>query len=309
MSDSSSSRRVLTPRQVLTTNELLSLGLERPTHAPEIVSELHARILDGTNVALSKWTEKNLYFTKSQYIQSLRCEGEMVSIAREPRSSLSPAAVVGTIAHRGVQLSYTHPNRPVSSYVDQALIGARSQDQTLDAWWAQQPVSSQSDMLMQIASKVTNFLDDFPPLDPSWGPRFEEPMSAKIGKLTISGRADLVIGRPRGDMKQTMLLIDLKTGSLKEEHTHEAYYYALVATLRYAVPPWRSLVYSLASGEYTEPDITEEVLLEACSSLIIGVNAYIETMTERRMPKLSPGDHCRWCPGSATCAVSTYKAQ
>ena len=168
-------------------------------------------------------------------------------------------------------------------------------------------VASQSDMLMQVTSKITNFIDDFPPLDPNWGPRFEEPMSAKIGKLTIAGRADLIIGRPRGDMRQTMMLVDLKTGALKDEHTNEAYYYALVATMRHGVPPWRSLVYSLASGEYTEPDITETVLLEACASLVHGVNAFVDTMTESRTAKLNPGSHCRWCPSSGVCAASTYK--
>lgn len=307
MSDLNSGKRVLTPRQVATTNELLSLGLERPIHAPEIVSELRARILDGTSRSLERWTEKSLYFTKSQYMLSVRCEGEMVAASRQPRTGTSPAAVVGTVAHRGVQLSYTHPNRAVSSYVDSALTGARVADQTLDAWWSQQSVASQSDMLMQVTSKITNFIDDFPPLDPSWGPRFEEPMSAKIGRLTIAGRADLVIGRPRGDMRQTMMLIDLKTGALKDEHTNEAYYYALVATLRHGVPPWRSLVYSLASGEYTEPDITETVLLDACSSLVQGVNAFVDTMTESRTAKLNPGNHCRWCPSSGFCAASTYK--
>ena len=307
MSDLNSSKRVLTPRQVVTTNELLSLGHERPVHAPEIVSELRARILDGTSRALERWTEKSLYFTKNQYMLSVRCEGEMVAVSRQPRTGTSPAAVVGTVAHRGVQLSYTHPNRAVSSYVNLALAGARAADQTLDAWWAQQSVASQSDMLMQVTSKITNFIDDFPPLDPNWGPRFEEPMSAKIGKLTIAGRADLIIGRPRGDMRQTMMLVDLKTGALKDEHTNEAYYYALVATMRHGVPPWRSLVYSLASGEYTEPDITETVLLEACASLVHGVNAFVDTMTESRTAKLNPGSHCRWCPSSGVCAASTYK--
>jgi len=276
-------------------------------HAPEIVSELRARILDGTSVALGRWTEKSLYFTKNQFMLSTRCEGEMVAVSRQPRTGTSPAAVVGTIAHRGIQLSYTHPNRAVSSYVDSALAGARIADQALDAWWVEQSVATQSDMLMQVTSKITNFIDDFPPLDPSWGPRFEEPMSAKIGKLTLAGRADLVLGRPRGDMRQTMMLIDLKSGALKEEHTNEAYYYALVATLRHGIPPWRSLVYSLASGEYTEPDITEVVLLEACSHLVAGVNAYVDVMTESRTAELNPGPHCRWCPSSVSCPASSQR--
>jgi len=296
---------VLTPRQVRTLDELLAIGAERPAADPELVSEIVARLTAAIAPALERWTERSLYLTKSQYLSTLRCEGELAAAAQAPRSGISAPAVAGTVAHRAVQLSYTHPFRPVSEYVRQSVVGARSADQELDAWWAKLPVSEQSDLLMQITSKVTNFLDDFPPLDPGWSPRFEEPMVAKIGRLTMASRADLLIGRPRGDLRQTMLLIDLKSGDIKDEHLDEAYFYALVATVRHGVPPWRSLVYSLASGDYTTPDISGDILLETAERVGAAVNALVDVLTERRTPDLRPGTHCRWCPARSSCPAAS----
>ena len=305
MSGPEPSNILLTPRQVRTLDELLAIGAERPAADPELVSEILARLAAAVEPALERWTERSLYLTKGQYLSTLRCEGELLASAQAPRSGMSAPAVAGTIAHRAVQLSYTHPFRPVSEYVRQSVVGARSADQELDGWWAKLPVSEQSDLLMQITSKVTNFLDDFPPLDPSWSPRFEEPMVAKVGKLTMASRADLLIGRPRGDLRQTMLLIDLKSGDIKDEHIDEAHFYALVATIRHGVPPWRSLVYSLASGDYTSPDITGDVLLETVDRVGAAINALVDVFTERRTPDLKPGGQCRWCPARETCPAAT----
>jgi len=304
MSGTEPSKIMLTPRQVRTLDELLAIGAERPAADPDLLGEVTARVDALVGPALERWTERSLYLTKGQYLSARRCEGELLANAQQPRSGMSSAAVAGTIAHRAVQLSYTHPFRPVSEYVRQSVVGARSADTELDAWWAKLPLAEQSDLLMQITSKVTNFLDDFPPLDPSWSPRFEEPMVAKVGRLTLASRADLLIGRPRGDLRQTMLLIDLKSGDIKEEHEEEAQFYALVATLRHGVPPWRSLVYSLASGEYTRPEVTSETLIEAAERVGNAVVAMVDVLTERRTPDLRPGKHCRWCPARGTCAAA-----
>lgn len=304
MSTGPRTSRPLTPRQIRVLDQLIALGAERPTCPPELVSELQARLEAGVTPALKRWTEKSLYVTKGQLLTALRCEGQLVAEAGAPRSGLSPAMVMGTIAHLAIQLSYTHPNRPVNEYVRQAIIASRRNDTTLDEWWVAAEPAEQSDLMIQIASRVTNFLDDFPPLQEAWGPRFEEPMVAKAAKLTLSCRPDLVMGRPRGDFKQTMMLIDFKTGDVKDEHLDEARLYALVSTLRHGVPPWRSLIYSLSSGDYTDPDITPEVLLETVDKVVFGVNSMVDSLAEVRPATLSPGNHCRFCPVKDACPAS-----
>jgi hypothetical protein len=308
MNEATGRNRTLTPRQLIALNELFQLGASRPLSPDGVVEDLTRRLQEGTAQAVTRWTERSLYLTKSQVLTALRCEGQLAAeVANTSRGSLHPAVVVGICAHRAIQLAYTHPLRPVSEYVRQAVVGSRSADESVDLWWAQADASTQSDAISQITSKVTNFLDDFPPLDPAWSPRFEEPMVARLGKLTLSARPDLLIGRPRADRRQSMLIVDLKTGSLNPEHDDEAMFYALVAALRFGMLPWRSTVYSLASGEWTEPDVTVDKLEAAATRVIKAANATVAVLTESREPVLIPGNHCRWCPARATCTAANER--
>lgn len=309
MSHASGTTRPLTPRQLKTLDELLAIGMDRPFSRPELSKDLESLILDGTKSAISEWTGRSMFVTKSQVQTALRCEGQLQAEALAPRTGFGEAMVVGIVAHRAVQLSHTHPGRAVHEYVKESVIGARASDQALDEWWANAGTSVQSDLVVQITSKLTNFLDDWPPLDAAWTPRFEEPISTKIGRLTLSSRADLVIGRPRTDLRQTMLLVDLKTGAIKDEHRDEAMFYALVATLRYGVAPWRSLIYSLSSGEWTEPDVTEDDLFSTAASVVTAVNSIVATLTESRPASLTAGEHCRWCPVRKSCPAAAVPVQ
>lgn len=303
-----SSLRRLTPRQVHTLNTLLAVGGERPYCPPELVAELETRIAAGTEDAVRSWTAKSFHATKGQLLTARRCEGQLQADAQQPRAPMHPAVVVGIVAHRAVQLSATHPGRAVADYVRQAVAGARASDESLDEWWSQTTLAEQSDLLSQISSRVLNFLDDWPPLAEAWSPRFEESMVAKVGGLSLSCRADLMLGRPRADLKQTILIVDLKSGALKEEHQDEASFYALVATLRYRIAPWRSTVYSLSSGDYCEPDITPDRLLDTADWVIEAVNNSIAALTEARPALLSPGDHCRFCPARQSCLESPHRS-
>ena len=303
-------RRALTPRQIRTLNELLAIGADRPFMVADLPDRLEKHILAGTSESIAAWTERSLYLTKSQMFTALQCEGQLLADASTTKTpGLHPATVVGIAAHRAIQLAHTHPGRSVMDYVREAIAGARSLDEKLDRWWSDATSAQQSDVLAQTHSRVTAFMDDWPPLEEAWSPRFEEPLVGKVGKLTLSSRADLIIGRPRADLRQTLLLTDLKSGALRDGHDDEAMFYALIATLRFRVAPWRSTIYSLAEGSYTDPDVTEERLFAIADKVILATRNIVETLTESRLPVLSPGDQCRWCPVQSTCASSKFRVE
>lgn len=308
MHGNSANAKPLTPRQMAVLDRLIAVGASRPSAPPELIAELTDILETATTAAVARWTQRSFYLTKGMYLTAARCEGQVLADADRPRTGTSVPLIVGTVAHKAIQVAYTHPMRPVNDYVRQAVTAVRKGDPIIEEWWAEASASEQSDLLMQTTSRVTNFLDDFPPLQETWNPRFEEPMAAKVGRLTMSCRPDLVIGRPRGDLKQTLLVIDFKTSDVKEEHDKEARFYALVAALRHGVPPWRSTVYSLASGDYTEPDITPEVLVETAHDVGKAVTSMVDVLTDARPPALTPGPHCRYCPAKATCAASELGA-
>lgn len=292
----------LTPAQRHTFETLLAAGHDRPTMAPGLVERLTERIAAGTAAALNDWTESRLYLTKSMLFTALNCEGMLVAQREQPPSAeMIPAVAVGNVSHQAIQIAHTHPDRPVASYVSWAIEALLEDDDRFADLWRGANPARQSNWQMQMVSRVAAFLDTFPPLDESWTPKFEDPVQAKVGKLTLSARPDLVLGRPRADGRQTMLLVDFKTGGLHDGHDDEAMLYALIATLRHGVAPFRSTVLSLASGDWTDPEVTEERLVAIADKVVEGVRRQVEVLTAKREPVLTPDVWCRFCPARDTC--------
>jgi hypothetical protein len=297
----SSGRALLTPAQRVVFEDLLDIGSPRPTAPQALATDLRAYITEHTAAALAKWTERNLWVGKSLLNTALRCEGQLAADAAQPRNRPLPlATAVGVVVHRAVQLSHTHPGRTPEQYVQAALQGSRTEE-AFEAFWTTALEHLQSDLIVQSTSRLVSFLDSVPPLQASWAPRFEEPLSVKIGPLVLAARPDLILGRPRPDGRQTMFLCDVKSTDLRDYHFDEAMFYALVATLRYGCAPYRSCVLSLTTVEWTEADVTVDRLWDAAKRVVEGVNRIVEVLTETRGASLLPGHHCTWCPAKKTC--------
>jgi hypothetical protein len=285
-------------------DDLLALGGSRPTAPPDIAARLEDHLNSSLRPILSHWTEKKFWITKGQLLSIHNCEGFVKADFGAPRAhKMFLATAVGQVAHLAIQLSYTHPGLPPETYVKNAIT-AQLEKKDFQTFWTQAPISVQSDLIITATSKVVGFLDTWPPLRPSWTPRFEETVQAKLESLTMSCRMDLIIGRPKLNNVMSMLLCDLKSGSLSDYHENEADFYALVATLRFRVPPWRSIVFSLASNTYTTPDVTEERLFAAADYVISGVSSLVYVLSDIREPELTPGNYCAWCPARSSCPVS-----
>jgi hypothetical protein len=294
----------LTSTQLRIFDDLLAIGGARPTAPDGLVDDLRRRVTEGTAAALGRWQEPTLWFGKSSLAAVQRCEGQVLVDASTPRRrGLHPATAVGIVVHRAIQLSYTHPDRTPDAVVRAALAGARSEEE-FAAFWDRADDSTQSDLMVASVNRLCGFLDTFPRLEPSWVPRFEDSTVARLGRLVLSAKPDLTLGRPRGDGRQTMFLTDFKSGDLRDEHVDEAMFYALVATLRHGVPPFRSCVVSLASGEWSAPDVTAARLTDIADKVVAGIQSRVDVLCEVRPPTLSPGRHCSWCEAAPTCPAA-----
>ena len=289
----------LTPAQRTTFDRLLAVGADRPQSREGLVDELRERIHTQTADALGAWGQ-SVWFSKSQLTEAARCQGLIAANAAlddtpEASRPLHPATMAGIVAHRAIQISRTHPGEAPARYVAESIRAARTEDR-FGATWEAFGDAERSDLQMAAVSKLVAFLDSWPPLRDEWVWRFEESTQARVGKLTLAARCDLVMGRPRPDGVQTMLLCDLKTGALGDFHEMEARFYALVAALRWGVPPFRSTVYSLASGDWTDPDVDERTLSLAADEVVAAVNARLTVLSEAAEPELTSGPWCRFCP-------------
>lgn len=298
----------LTPVQRRTHSELLEVGAPRPYSPPKLPDQLKDLLRERTGPALERWTESSLFLTKSRAVSMMTCEGKSTYELSTPwRGTIHPATAAGTLVHRAVQIAHTHPGHPVASYVQAAVDASVRSDSSFAEFFEAADLGVQSDLVSQATSRVTLFLDSWPTLIPAWTPRFEEPMQAKIGRLTLSARPDLVLGRPKHDGRRTVLLCDFKTGALSERHEFESLFYALVATLRHGVVPFRSVTYSLGSAEWVSPELSAETLMDTAAKVADLAVAQVEVMTDVRPATLTPGPHCSWCPLSKTCEMSLVR--
>jgi hypothetical protein len=296
----------MTPTQRRTHSDLLAVGAQRPYTPPKLADQLRDYLREATVPALARWTESSMFLTKAKITSALTCEGRTAAEMQTPWSGkMHPATAVGTIAHRAIQIAHTHPGRPVAEYVQAAITATIRADAAFAEYFADADLGTQSDVLGQATSKVTLFLDSWPKLNDEWTPRFEEPIQVKIGRLTLSARPDLILGRPRHDGRRTVFMCDFKTGSLSERHDTEALFYALVATLRHGVVPFRSAVYSLASAEWVSPELDADTLTSFAGEVARVAVGLVDVLTDARPPELTPGVHCAWCPLAKTCPASS----
>lgn len=295
--------RSLTPAQRRVFDDLFAIGSPRPTAPATLAHDLSDFIATETVGAVARWTERSLWLGKSNISTALRCEGQLAADAAQLRSRSIPlATATGIVVHRAIQLAHTHPGRTCDEYIRQSIAGSLTEDHFKE-FWTQAAEHTQSDLIVTATSRLVSFMDSVPPLDPNWTPRFEEPISAKIGKVVLAARPDLVLGRPRPDGRQTMFLCDMKSTDIRDGHFDEAMFYALVATLRYGCPPYRSCVLSLTTMDWTDADVTPERLWDAARRVVDAAHRIVDVLTEARGPELLPGRHCTWCPQRNECVA------
>lgn len=294
----------LNPVQTQVFDDLLAVGADRPVASASLVDELSKIISSTAGPAVSAWSEPTFFLGKSGFAAIRKCEGMVLAEADQPRiGGLILPTAVGIVTHRAIQMSYTHSDLPPAQLVRLGIAGSMGEGpfaqfmEDASEW-------ERSELTAQSVNRLVAFLDSFPALQDSWVPRFEVSYSTKIGGLTLAGKPDLTLGRPRNDGKQTMFLCDFKTGTIRDDHIDEARFYALVATLRHGIPPFRSCVYSLSSGEWTDPDITADILLETAQDVADAVVRRVEVLSELRAPTLVPDRYCSWCPAAKTCPES-----
>ena len=272
-----------TPAQEATFTDLLAVGGPRPYASPGLVEDLQQLLVDGIRDPLQRWTEKTAVAEQGAVSSVLALRGPLPLADKEKPRRFGDDRADGRRRRRapGHPAGPHPPGPPGRATTSSAVASLRGAEEQFEGSWPPSDMATQSDVLMRATSRVTAFLDSWPPLQPTWTPRFEEPIQAKAGRLTLSGRVTCCSagrGRPAADHADRRLEVRQRCATTTTTRRCSTRWCARCAT---GCPPYRSTVYSLASGTFTDPDVTAERLRDAAPRVVAGVDAIVDVLTEQ----------------------------
>jgi hypothetical protein len=217
-----------------------------------------------------------------------------------------PATAAGFVAHKAIELALNWRGEPApGEVVDEALARLADQADGRGAYVAGLTDGELAELRSRAVDRTTKFLQDFPPLPLSAHPVLEAAAKWRPpGTIELSGKVDLVVGRPAG-RESRLLIIDFKSGGHSPFHRDDLRFYALVQTMRQGVPPRKLVTYYLDYSESEVEDVTEGALEAALARTLDGIERHIELTAEGREPLKKVGVACRWCPLQSECAEGT----
>ena len=280
------------------------LGLLRRAPDPVVfdqafIASLRADVDDAFEGFRERLGEQSIFMSKHRVASVIGCE---VQHLLPDDFEWSPPVAGGQVAHRAIQLSINWRGDPVpADLVDEAIERLSDEDSSLGDWIERLDPAGRADLVGFAVDKVIKFAECFPPLDKRAAPTTESSVRWPIdGAIVLSGKVDLVIGRPEG-AESRKVIIDLKTGWASPRHREDLRFYALVETLRSGVPPRKLASFYLDAGEPVVEDVTERLLQAATRRTLDAIHAEIELSVEGREPVKRAGTSCRWCPLADDC--------
>lgn len=297
-------RTGLTPTQLEMLDRLGASRDERPTFAADLRDRLRAALEDTiADLASEIDPDDPLRPTKHSLMTVHGCELRHLTEAAAPFEWRPPMAR-GSVVHKAIELSlHLRGDHSPLALVDEALDRLEATDSSLAAWLATCSEVERAELRALANEQVVAFFECFPPLKRSWQPVTEYKWRVDLldGRISISGRPDLVIGRNDGSTAGKVV-IDFKTGARSVAHTDDLRLYALLEALRTGVPPRLTATLYLDSGTVQTEAITEAVLDAAVARTADGIRKLHELSVGTRAPVTRPSGACRWCPALSTCA-------
>jgi hypothetical protein len=166
-------------------------------------------------------------------------------------------------------------------------------------------------MLAESASLLAGFREVWPDLRGApLRTRTEHRLVVMLGgrSVQLQGVPDLIVESVVEDGRARSLLIDLKTGMPRGQRDRdELRFYALLATLRGGVPPFRWATLYVAEGRVEHEDLSETVLATAADRVadaIVQAARMAEVGPEEAGEHVTGGAWCSGCRRAPTCPVA-----
>ena len=288
----------LTPAQERTLG-LMRRSDEPVVFDPEFVAEFIAEATDAVAELSGRLGGETLWVSKSFLSKVHRCE---VLHLQPDDFEWRPASAAGFVAHKAIELALNWRGEAApAQVVDEALARLSDQADSRGSFVAGLSDADWAELRSRAVDRTTKFLQDFPPLPLAAQPVLEAAAKWRPpGTIEMSGKVDLQVGKPFG-RESRLLIVDFKSGNRSHHHREDLRFYAVVQTLRQAVPPRKLVTYYLDYAESEVEDVTEGTLQAGLARALAGIEMHIELKVEGRAPVKRPGFACRWCPLNNEC--------
>lgn len=285
-----------------------TLGLLRRSEQPVVfpAPEVDALVAEATAgiAELSQLLQgEKLWVSKGFLAKVHGCEAHHL---HPDEFEWNPANAAGFVAHRAIELGVNWRGEPTpAQLVDEAVARLADDTSRRGDFVAALTDGDLAALRSKAIVRVTRFLQDFPPLDPRSHPMLEASVKWRPeGTIELSGKADLVMGRPQGN-ESRRLIIDFKSGGHAVHHRDDLRFYALLETLAFRVPPRRLVTYYLDYAECEVEDVTVDLLRSSLRRTLDGIALHAQLTVQGRAPLKRVGAPCRWCGLLPGCAEGT----
>lgn len=298
-----------TPAHERLVTDLLAWDAERPEGDPALRDRLRAELDTGLAPLAERVPPGERLFLGKSSLNALVCDGRYLD-QRDSPFTWSVQLAGGKLAHRAIEL-------------DQAVRrGASPDDVVARAWheavtlgdgladWLNGLDAIEASALRHTAEqRVTDFRDTWPVLPAQAHLRLEQRIDATFcdGRVLVRGTPDLTLGGVRDD-RCRMLLVDLKTGRRNPlVERQDLRLYALLATLKYGLPPFRWATYYVSEGAWDVEDLDPDLLHGAVRRVVDAAGRAVELEFHRPDDadlRLTGGAWCRFCGRRPDCPAA-----
>ena len=272
----------------------------RPHFEPGLRDELRIELESGLAPVVARLTVDTLVLSKAVLEGVHGCEARFMA---QDDFAWTPAMARGVVAHKAIELTISRriPLPPLDM-VDEALAVLTADGYGVGDWLQRADEATIDSVRADANTYLCKFLDCWPPISRAWRPATEASIRAELfeGRVVLSGRPDLTIGRSEGT-RAGKVIIDFKTGGFAPAHRADLRFYALVDTLRTGTPP-RLVATSYLDTARLEPEnVTVDLLHAEVRRTVDAGHKIVALRAGEREANRHPGAACRWCPLAEDC--------